>query len=678
MFKLKRRRQLALGFSLLAAPVVAMASGEEVPTSEAQIHLDEAWAAQAEWMYEGGYQGHDTFDFIQSKYLAGDGETFAAATRAELEVLGYLTSTECAVREAELLEFIEASGADGVDSLLLSYHECLTSYDDAMSRALARLHTARIQEVVWYQAEPWPNIPLRVASHNSGVERAVRSDAARALVEHLTTSEQEVVGSQPLDVMLRDPVVSASLCALEFRRTPEGELGASDLLRMGACAATGRPGGYGTIEEMCDQLFDQGSEDSQSSDELTAAMEALGASESDVGWLKDFCDNRAGGGALPGSSSPLDGYTEDDCTSGRQEDLEAMTHVVELMDECMGGDLEGGSSIWDASALQIPGGNHPVEDLKHIAAEEAFFQAVSLVTGVPTTPLAVASAGLTLLKLAAGAVEGGAFNAKARKAGCYTAGSKCEINADGDPICISGPCLEQQSSDTDSTSSSSSTSTGEAPADTTSTSTTTSGGSSSSSTGGASTPGGDGAGVDPNNPACQELIDLAILTPDGAFSEGSVFDYIRNRKPGEDPRKGYPSPDDMPDDPDSSLCGEMGSAGRAPTGAKCNLPITCAEGTTLQDDCTCSQSTLGLSFGERNRCVNILCPPDSPPAPGGGFDCMCSQEPTGEGVTPPRPNPPELGSVGVMTIADTDALVLHTVDVLSSTVPGGAALGAFE
>ncbi|MBK8716448.1 MAG: hypothetical protein KBB21_12135 [Nannocystaceae bacterium] len=634
---------------------VPQANAAENPVN-ANSALAEFRSRHSEWVSGTGYAGGEMFSAIQHSYAIRDGKAYARVTRAELAVLRYLTPDECAVRQDDLLEYVAEAGADGLEGLLLSYQDCTAWSRDPAVVAVSAANANRMRDVVWFADEPAPSVHVRVAYRNDLAERAIRGAAARVVVEQMIGLDADVIARSDLATIMGDVLVNDALCDLAGPTYKSGVLAPASIVAGGSCAATGTPGGWGTIEEMCEQLAaESGGKMPGGATPLQDELQgSYGFSEDEISWLSDYCDNRASGGAMSGSTSPLDGFTEDDCSASMAQEIADGMGLLTSMQECLATDE--GNPLADGPALNptgwIPGSGWITNPGQQgiVYAVKKWIEAVELVT------------------------TGMDYIDRAREAGCYQPGAKCENNAAGDPVCVSG--CPGSSGTTSSTSSSSTTtsssSTTTSSSSTTSSSTTTSSSSTTTSASGGDTggegdegeatgaaDGGDAAGglepggFDPKNPACQELLSMGVLTKDGFADRGAFFDALFKRKPGEDPRKSHPVPDDHDSTAADEMCGEFG--GGAPTGSECKTPVTCPLGQFMDDDCGCSSTNTwgGPPLGDL-ACVDAMCPETALLARAGGFDCMCSEG--GGDVDPmsPLPEPPEV-SIGVMSMPDGKA-----------------------
>jgi hypothetical protein len=139
---------------------------------------------------------------------------------------------------------------------------------------------------------------------------------------------------------------------------------------------------------------------------------------------------------------------------------------------------------------------------------------------------------------------------------------------------------------------------------------------------------------DPHNAACQELATMGILP---GSNRSQFWDQLYQRGSHVDPRTIHPNPETAGAE-EEPLC-EATGLGNTGTPATCSTPVSCMEGTELDETCHCSRPLHGTIA--LRGCFAAACPPDTHPTPVGMNACKCESgapPPRGEGP-PPLPDP---------------------------------------
>ncbi|HYN19709.1 MAG TPA: hypothetical protein VE078_02035 [Thermoanaerobaculia bacterium] len=216
------------------------------------------------------------FSEIHSTYLERDVATHTRLLRGALREARRLLPEACAQRQRDLINVARFLGFDGLESLWLIYQDCAAQGTGPELRA-RRLDNARLlQETLHYAAPPAPQLALRVSHWNSVLERGVRGDAVRTVLQGFVAADPVKAQGWNLRNLLRTAQVSSALCALAPRQNQFGKKALAELLRHGQCV-TGAVG----PSEICAELMKRSGGD--------GTVTIPGASEEENKWLSDLC-----------------------------------------------------------------------------------------------------------------------------------------------------------------------------------------------------------------------------------------------------------------------------------------------------------------------------------------------------------------------------------------------------
>jgi hypothetical protein len=274
------------------------------------------------------------FAAIRAAYLRRDGRSFALLLRGAMRQAQQLLPEQCLALQRALIAHGAAQGYDGLESLWLVYQDAVAAGNDPWLRK-ARLENARrFAKTYRTQAPPAPQLPHRVMRWNGLVERAVRGEALRVLLDQFAKLPAAVAAGMNHTDLLALSEVRQKLCALPLRVNQNGVTALPELLRLGQCLLGGASGGTYGVNELC-QALTAGKERSKSLAALAAA---------DRERLSAFCQNRAVSGGLAGLGvDPLDGFGSDLCASGNADQVQQEAMVAQLIAQCYAPDAGGGN-----------------------------------------------------------------------------------------------------------------------------------------------------------------------------------------------------------------------------------------------------------------------------------------------------------------------------------------------
>jgi hypothetical protein len=522
-------------------------------------------------------------------YLERDGATYTCLVRGAQWRVHRMQPYQCREEQDELLEVVAAVGMDGLESLWLAYTDCAASDWGVEISAERRDRARRLAEVVWFSEPPAANLHQPVTRYNSVLERRVQSAAVREVVVQYSLYPAELGGFANLDSLLLLSDTRAALCGQSLRPTPDGEIPTRELWRQLSCDA-----GLGP-QDACELL-------QQSGFGGLAQNTSLDAAQLDA--LRSSCDQLASTptGKSGPAFDPLDLFSDEACLSAEEPQVVGAGKVAELMADCFA-PSEGGNplatevntnancSLGSGSAcfidLGVDNQGTPVVGFVLTSETDDPDAQPSIYIGYGETP----------------------------EEAYQVAAESCAENGD---VCVEMGFPEPATDTSTSTTSTSTTSTSGTESETPSSATP------------STTSGLEPVGFDLSRESCKELAGMGLLN---GHRDGGVWDELYERTPGRDPRTENPNPLD-------SGAGEPFCNDAGPTAAACNDLVMCAEGSVLQDDCSCAPLGGGQSI-PLGACYAARCDDGSTPVPVGAFLCMCVQEAEHDSAGPvPDPDNP--------------------------------------
>jgi len=529
---------------------------------------------------------------LQAAYLRPDAARFVVYNRQLLAEMHTLTGAQCATRQRDLIEWARTRGFDGLEAAWLMYQDCAAgSADKAVAQQVAQNHVA-LKAALRFRRDPVRSLPQRYSAHNSVLERAVRTDALRAVMVAFTRKPTTAVAALDVRSVVDADGVRQALCALPLLNDQTRRIAMPDLVRRATCLAQRSLGTTGNVAITCNDVVDAAAGGPR------AAMLAS-LPRADLERLRAMCESRVAGGALGSTGiDGLDMFSEDVCLGAGTDEVAQVGHMADLAMECMGdgtasNPLAGGSS---ADAGTKPG----AWALRDIQEDKTLLwirtdDGDHYLLWVDSTKEAE-RAGMNQLYVEA-----------------CTPFEKCEEAAENVHAETDAENADAEGDDEDDT---------EEESDETDEDT--------------DPPevGAEGTQLtfvgrtfNARNPACEELGRQGLLN---GHKGDAFWDLLYARNRGVDPRTVYPKPDDqtttaMP------FCGPIGLA-PAPAAAGQCAPVMCAGLSALDGSCGCSAVRAAPSTA--GACFDVRCSEGRPTSLGVGI-CTCSS-----GETPPADGPP--------------------------------------
>lgn len=600
------------------------------------------------------------FAAIHAAYRELDEPTYTRLVRGALREARRLLPESCVQRQRELAAVARALGIDGLEPLWLIYQDC-AAQQRGTSLIQARTENVRtLREILRYAGKPAPQLPLRVSHWNSLFERGVRGEAVRTVLEGYAQADPARAQGWSLRSALAQSQIKSGLCGIPARFDQFGRIASAELLRLGQCLT----GAIGPAD-ICGKLG-LGKET-----EGTATGDSLpGMSQTDTGRLGNLCGELgSGAGAVGGGIDLLDGFSTDQCAGEDETHLYETEEIAQLIQDCYMSDGEanpfalGPADLgevtnvfitWEnagtANAFITIGarqerdhyhgtGNTPQEALDRLDAQLADEAATARTDAEGNAVLKDQSWEETnvfdgtktkVQETVTRTPEGSVITQTSRSSSDGNSSSVWrQVNLDGSSQTRAVGVAPDGSSTTTETWTDKDGNTRFRTVNRDRNGNVTSEG--EGTIGAPDKQSEDENHFDPHNPACQELATQGILP---GSNRGRFWDELFERGRHVDPRKVYPHPDTAGTE-EEPLCGATG-LGNTNAPARCNTPVMCAEGTELDDSCTCSRPRNGTIA--LRGCFAANCPPDTAPQPVGMNACVCSpgEEPVGD--PPPLPD----------------------------------------
>ena len=620
------------------------------------------------------------FAEISEAYCKRNGKAYTKLLRRALGEAHRLLPADCVLRQAELVRHASAHGFDGLESLWLMYQDCAAASRDPHIMKQRVENARRFKKGYHYKGPPAPQLPQRVARWNSLMERAVRGEALRVVLAHFAKLRPEDSEHMNHSDLLAQREVRANLCELPLRRNQYGAVALSELLRQGQCLLQRASGGTFGVNQLCQELEAGGAR-------ISEALEAM--SRQEVDRLSEFCGARAAGSGLSGVGfDALDGFASDLCVTESTNDLADYQSVAQLMADCYsdpeanpfageaggeaeddreggfggedeprgedeseggegeeGGDAEdgGGSGSGEgeeAANAEEDGDSGSGEGRGSGSSEEGGGQWQVAVVGDTMDVTYTSPEGNIyghVEPLDPDNPDASFVSAQMEiEAQVQTYGdTNVEPTEDNTTVYDSGN--QPGSSDEDAGDAETS------PGGEGSNAETSPGGEGSNaetSPGGEggdaeTSPDGIGGSFDPNNPACQQLVKMGLLS---GGRQADFWSEFFGRAPYH-VRAGTinPSPDAPDADPGAGemACGPTG--GDSLAGARCNSFELCAEGSVYDENCRCVAVNRGTL--KASGCVGTRCPNGTTAVPIGMNQCVCSSDEPEELIGAPGAGP---------------------------------------
>ena len=640
----------AIGLLLLTAGCTADETLDVVPRTGAgaTAGLDERFA-----------ELHGTYLDASDEYLP--------LLRATLRHARRLVPTECLGAQSQLVEYGGQHGYDGLEPLWLIYQDCLSTASPLLVGLGRAQNFADFQSSLQFSlADPHPQMFPRISHYNTRIDRGVRGDAVRAVLEGHAAMGPE--GSWvSLHGLLRAPTIVSELCALPTRLDEYGNVADAELLRHASCAV----GVATSIQDACTQLFGA----------QATGQGVPGLSAADNARLEAMCDRMGtAGGASPSGIDTLDGFSTDWCL-GESGGRVSVGEIPGLILDCYFAE-EGTNPVADGGVTSANFDTFINQVV--VWQRDDGHQVASFTYDDPSTPLSPDGFRMKEGETAADAwsklhaeliddppagietqtLEDGSFYGE----GNFTTESGAQVsvatlrgpegqtntnttvtNDDGSGYQVMGQRGPNGSSSTttkwdkEGRVTSTTTTTTDSEGNTTTTTTTyeydEEGNVKNTKTSTATTTPGEPGAFDPHNPACQELMALGL----GFGSRSEMFDELYERGTGPRPEEVYPSPEDDTGWEDAPGCGASGLGGNGQRG-HCSSLVMCTEGSVLNDECQCEPTEAGAVPPARG-CIEVMCPEGTMPVPVGGFGCTCETGEEGEPELPPGPGPMALSEI---------------------------------
>lgn len=150
---------------------------------------------------------------IHKAYAAKDGVGFQRRLDAELESARSAAASDCARRQAALIDLGRQRGFDGLESLALAYHDCLASDPRAASQTRALVDA--LGRALAYRAAPLRELPGALARRQQRIEQRVDGQTLRAVVAALIALGPDQASRAPLARVLQTATTRVGLYDLE-------------------------------------------------------------------------------------------------------------------------------------------------------------------------------------------------------------------------------------------------------------------------------------------------------------------------------------------------------------------------------------------------------------------------------------------------------------------------------
>ena len=284
------------------------------------------------------HTGAELFSQLNMAYMKGDGKLYQDCLKHGLYEAHRLHPEACVLRQRDLLKVGSSRGFDGMESLWLIYQDCASITTDKQLISMRSENARLFGKGLRFKADPAMHIQIRVSRWNSLIERGVRGEALRVLLQEFAAADPEIAQAWSHDKLLSHASVKQGLCQLEPRRTKTWEVALTDLIRNGQCLTGIEP----NVNELCGALGrGNGSKISvRSSTEITTALEKMEVEDRER--LIDFCDRFSGGGGAGSVGiDSLDMFSTDMCIAEGPSRLSETGKVTELFVGCY---LEGESN----------------------------------------------------------------------------------------------------------------------------------------------------------------------------------------------------------------------------------------------------------------------------------------------------------------------------------------------
>lgn len=653
---------------LLISIVVTLSAcgGREDPTSErATSESDRLSKEELQQVMS------ERFQKLHSLYLRPDGEAYRQLLRATLRHARRLSPDQCVMLQRKLIETGSAIGFDGLETVWLVYQDCAASSNEEEVTADRVMNAERIKEELRFAlSEPHPQLMLRLTYWNSYLERGVRGDAVRTLLDEFANKPASQSQSLGINALLSQPSVNKALCALPVRQNQFGKSALTELVRLAGCIT----GSGQNPHNVCASAVDTGVDGSPGS--MTADIEASGVfNAADKSRLKEFCNNLAAGGGIGAAGiDDLDAFSTDRCTSEGPTQLYESEKIAALTMECFSGGegdpvADGATSanfdrilnrvvVWPrdnggfVASLTVGSSADGHKDfyMAEGSTEREAFEALweKVEQNPPNSGESLAWEDGTVevdyyytQDNGDGTTSDVRVTVETQTNGWRTVTTE-EENSNGNIVTTTeewrddeyrytrhenGELVEAERTVTNEDGS---TTTYDAddnviartpPRD---------------GTDGAGMPAGEG-GYDPNNEACQELSRLDVMP---GSNRSQFFTDSLGRPFWIDPGTINPNPEDDNNWDKEPSCGFVGLGGNNEQ-AECQSAMLCEEGTVMNENCECERPDVGAIA--LMGCATANCPAGTTPIPMGPVGCMCSaSDDSLDNVRPPPGPGPEI------------------------------------
>jgi hypothetical protein len=634
------RMAVTAASALLAA--LFACTQDELPTAETASYLLVPTTAQI----RAGYQ---------ERSLA-----YTPRLRAKLDHIASMAPAACVTEQANLVQESASAGMDGLETVWLAYQDCASQSRSRVVRRGVQANAVALKATLHYAGSIAYQLPQWSMTYHGMLAREIRGEALRAIMYTLVKAEPHYWGLASSARILRLPEVETALCNVPARRNGHGDKAYSEILRQGHCAIP-------VVADMCEAARNG----------EAIAFPELASHEVDK--LAVLCDSSATGSGLGSSGiDTFSGFVEGGCLGSAEDGIaEASAGIdviglAEAMQDCYGSaaggdpiasggtfhgsDLIGtkgpGLYIWrgsDGSVHQM----YLTENGQYIPLPILPVGESTYDRGDGTTTATTVAAGGTVFSDTTGTVENSDGSTTTvdetvitDSNGTHTWSEQTTTYPDGrhrDTVSESYHDSNGNGTYTSVTNvydangnlvgtieTTSTTSTDEDDDQTTTTTTTVTDEEGNKGTITGTEDSGVEPGLDLDNPACQELIELGYVGPDGHSRPDLVALLERGVK---DPRVVYPGPDDIDPQTGEDPC----DSSYLQSGIACNLPVLCVDG--MSNGCTCDSPGAGFDRLRASGCDSANCPPGSYAVPTSGFACTCMTEEQQSGEDDPRGPP---------------------------------------
>jgi peroxiredoxin len=621
---------------------------------------------------------------LHEAYLSLDGAKYTSLLRATLRHARRLEPAQCVAFQRQLIDVGNLVGYDGLESVWLVYQDCAAAGQAKSLRAFRIKNVKLLKDGLRFIQGPAPQLPLRVTHWNSTIERGVRGEALRVLLEQFVLADPPTAQGWSVHQLLNQPATRNALCDLPTRSDQFGRIALSELIRQVGCLTGAGP----TPTNICDKVFPRDSSATSTAEpsaaelghgiEPSAGMDLEGISDEDKSRLRDFCDSLTGvGEASAAGIDDLDAFSEDQCASEGGTRLYETEKIHGLIQECYFSDEGNPLAIGATSAdigriLNIPfeykigddtygvalmvGKSHDDPGRSFYGAygstpKEAMRALLNQLADDPPNgwTVEVQPDGLTEMEGEydiqnpdgtkthveetirfdeTGSVrlqklinEDGSITYRQENKSIWGDSSTSEREDDAN-----GKTTKKTETETDEDGKKTTKTTeyhydDEGKLTGTTTTTVTD----------PDVPSEMGQ-FDPHNQACQQLMALEVLP---GSNRGKYWNELFNRPYKSDPRTIDPSPEDE-DWSQEPFCGAPTLGSNDPP-TKCRTPVMCAPDTYMDESCKCQHPTGGVIV--LRGCATVLCPEGSHPVPVGANACICQTAEADESGPRPTPGP---------------------------------------